>query len=288
MNPFVLILGGAVVWWLFGSKEASAKTLVPAGGGVVVPPAEGEPEIVPSVSPVPGATAEDEDTPGDLAPQANGAAVIPGAVSPGQPPFPAPAQPMTPAIPGLPGVVPGGAVPQITPTLPPQPSAPVPPIIPTTPDPPTPASAAEEPTPGEDIAADTLDVMSTMLAREGHPGWKVHEPKLEPWQKARGLFVDGLFGTKSGLRMGQEVGTIPLVRYWPKGSYPSGTWLRDYQASLRHLASQAPEPRRAQLIKAAEREQGQGFGKAPEAAAEVIQLINHAEAGDDDVMRGTV
>jgi hypothetical protein len=92
------------------------------------------------------------------------------------------------------------------------------------------------------------------------------------------LKQDGQFGPKSALTVAAEIGTVPIVRYWPKGSFPEGRWLSDYQAALQALATSAPEPRSTQLRISAQREAGQGFGSKQSALplSQQIQLAKVA------------
>jgi len=173
--------------------------------------------------------------------------------------------------PQLPPVVQNG-----TPTVPPaQPlPIPIPPILDNYPLPNlTQPGNPSQPT---SIAADTLTAIAAMLAQEKSNKWrKMPEPTLVTWQKNRKLTADGKFGTKSALTMADETGMIPIIRAWPSGSYPEGRWLGDYRAALRAKAASAPEPRKSQLLAAAEREKGQGWG-TPEKP--IISLIHLQEA----------
>lgn len=120
-----------------------------------------------------------------------------------------------------------------------------------------PASPAEQPS---SVSPDTLAMLTTMLAQEHSKHWRIiPEPTAKAWQAARGLTADGDFGTGSALKLATETGMIPIIRGWPKGSVKSKT-VPAYQAALRTLAASAPEPRRSQLLNAALREQGQGYG----------------------------
>ena len=113
--------------------------------------------------------------------------------------------------------------------------------------------------------ADTVAVVKQMLSEEGNgTNWrKSPEPLLKVWQSARGLTPDGDFGTGTALKMAQEIGTLPIIRGWPRGSTLQGPQLSNYQAALLSLANTAPEPRATHLRAAAQREQGQGFGTPP-------------------------
>ena len=164
-----------------------------------------------------------------------------GDVLPGAPPVP------TQTLPGL----------TITPGPAPTPAEP-------------PASPAEQPS---SIPGDTLATVTAMLAEEHSPNWRViPEPTLKPWQSARGLTADGDYGTGTALRMAQETGMLPIIRGWPKGSYLGDGKLAAYQQSLRTLAASAPEPRRSQLLAAAAREQGQGYGTPEKPITTLITL----------------
>lgn len=163
---------------------------------------------------------------------------------------------------------------QVTPPLPPVPTQVLPGLTVTPGPSPTPAeppaSPAEQAGP---IKADTLSVLTSMLAQEHSPHWRIiPEPSLRPWQRARGLLVDGAFGPKTALKMGEETGLIPIIRAWPKGTSLGSPNLRQYQSDLRLLASKATEPRRSQLLAAAMREQGQGYGTPEKPISTLITL----------------
>lgn len=132
-----------------------------------------------------------------------------------------------------------------------------------------PIEHAEKPT---QLPADTADLLRIMLADEKSANWKRRVPELAPWQAARGLKPDQEFGTKSALQMATETGLIPIVRFWPKGSFLEGKWLTDYRRALRTLAMQAEEPRAAQLVAAADRELGQGFGRGQQPISPIIEI----------------
>ena len=110
-----------------------------------------------------------------------------------------------------------------------------------------------------------------MLAEEGTSKWKKVDPMVMAWQSTRGLVSDGKYGPGTAKRMAEEIGTLPLVRYWPRGSLPQ-TALAPYKAELIKIAMTAEEPRKSQLMASAEREQGQGFGTAPKPVSQVVVL----------------
>jgi len=189
----------------------------------------------------------------------------------------APAIPPVPVGPALPPVVnvplPGGGslpvqIPTELPPIPmvfdprvprPTPTETLPPLVVTAGDGSTvevpPVTAAPSAVP-----ADTARLARRMLAEEATGKWKHLDAEVGAWQKARGLKDDGSFGPGTAKRMAQEIGALPIVRFWPKGSYKEGKWLREYQQALLTLAASAPEPRASQLRVAADRERGQGFG----------------------------
>ncbi len=65
----------------------------------------------------------------------------------------------------------------------------------------------------------TVALARTLLARETLPSWKDDmQEDVKEWQKGVGIEDDGKFGLGSIGRMAEEVGILPLVRYWPKGT----------------------------------------------------------------------
>lgn len=126
----------------------------------------------------------------------------------------------------------------------------------------TPAAVPPPPTPAVEkpsaVPADTVAIVAQMLADEAGSNWRKKYPALAAWQAARGLVADQMYGVKSAQRMAQEIGTLPIIRYWPKGTTRE-TALEPYRNAILTLAGSSPEPRRAQLIMSANREQGQAF-----------------------------
>ncbi len=259
----------------------------PSGGVVMVPPDAGDhPDAPPIVAPptngpiqLPGGATFDPTTGQGTLP--NGQPVQLPPLGPlganpagGAPPAGTPNQP-------LPGVMPTAPLPAIPglPPLPPQ-VANLPDLIvpaPSTSSPSLPsAPAAGNPSQVTSAPADTIAAVTAMLAQEAGPKWrKMPEPTLITWQKNRKRTQDGKFGTGDALVMAQEIGTLPIIRAWPKGSFPEGKWLPEYRAALRSIAATAPEPRKSQLLAAIEREQGQGWG-TPEKP--ILSQIHLAEA----------
>ena len=119
---------------------------------------------------------------------------------------------------------------------------------------------------------DTVALVRLLLADEASgKGWKRLYPEVAEWQRSRGLKVDKRFGMVTALRVAQELGTLPLVRYWPKGSQQAKV-VNEYRDALEALAAGAPEPRKAQLLAASAREQGQAFAANPGRPKTVISI----------------
>lgn len=286
----LLLAAGVVTLVIAGSsKTASAKgapdvkpplepplpgnlPIPPSGGIIMVPPNGGDhpdPLQPPLIAPpsggvinLPGGGSFNPTTGQGTLPNGAPVQLPPVASLPGGGAPPAgPAQP-------LPGVVPNAPLPAIPglPPLPPQ----VANLPATLPDPlggltpivvPPLVITGNNPSQVTSAPADTIATVTAMLAQEAGPKWrKAPEPTLVTWQKNRGRATDGNFGTGDALVMAREIGTLPIIRGWPKGSFPTGHWLEDYRTNLRQLAQDAPEPRKSQLMAAAEREQGQGWG----------------------------
>ena len=122
------------------------------------------------------------------------------------------------------------------------------------------------------MSEDTALMVQRLLSAEAKPNWKTKDPVVIAWQKARGLVADGQFGPKTALMVADEIGTVPLVRFWPKNTYPGDGTLEAFQADLLAKANTAPSPRKDQLRAAAEREQGQGYARNVKAAEALITL----------------
>lgn len=131
-----------------------------------------------------------------------------------------------------------------------------------------PAPSATMPSIVDDL---TAAMLKDLLTAEQQPGWKRKYQSVKDWQRARKLKVDGMFGKVSALTLAQEVGTIPLIRYWAKGDQPN-TAVEAYRDALEAIAANAAEPRHAQLLQAAQREQGQGFAANPGPPASLITV----------------
>ena len=249
----LLALGG-ITLAVFHSGEAHADQ-PPAP-----PPPNPDPLPLPSVFPPPGTPLPG----GSTVPSIPGINTLPvPTTNPGIVPLPASTSPFpaTPAPSPLPAGLP--SLPDVLGGLTPIPNPLAQPALPTvTPGPALPPSAppqspAEVPT---SAPADTLALVTSMLNTEKSPHWRITDPLLKGWQSSRGRTADGQFGTGDALAMAKEIGTIPIIRAWPKGSYPGDGKLDTYRASLQQVANAAPEPRASQLRASAARENGQGYG----------------------------
>jgi hypothetical protein len=117
----------------------------------------------------------------------------------------------------------------------------------------------------------TIALAQKMINAESAAGWKTAlKAEIGAWQKKLGLKVDSLFGTKSALKMAEEVGILPLVRYY---SATGGSQLQQvaaYRVALNKLADQfqvsADGVAHAKgLRSSAAYEAGQGYAGTPKA-----------------------
>lgn len=232
----------------------------PGAGGVIVAPPSSAPAGTPIGVVPPPAGAIPGATPGggvSLPLPGGGTVTVPPGTLPNVTTGPGGGTVLT-----LPG---GGQVP-LSPGLPGVPSAPggsvsLPPLV---------VTATGEPT----APGDTIQVAQAMLAAERNgTSWRSTAiPGLADWQRARGLTPDGMAGTGTMLRMAQEIGAIPIVRAWPKGSTIGGHWLPDYKASLQQIANSKTGLHADLLRASAAREEGQGFGTPPKLISTLLTL----------------
>lgn len=269
-----LLAIGGISLAVFHEGEAHADSLPPPG-----PRPDPNPLPLPGIPSLPGLPPLGSvlPPPGTIIPLPNGGATqvpsIPGLNTPAQTqlpsvvvPLPASTSPF-PASP-LPNLSQGGTV-QIPGlgqvTVPPLVVTPGPAPVPSAP----PASPAELP---GSAPADTVALVSSMLSTEQRPHWRIQDPALKAWQRSRGRVADGNFGTGDALALATEIGTIPIIRAWPKGSFPGDGKLDNYRASLQQIANAASEPRASQLRLSAARETGQGYGTPEKPIAHLITL----------------
>ena len=136
----------------------------------------------------------------------------------------------------------------------PQPSPQPVPVVPLQPAPPAQATS-----PVSTVPTDTAAMVSALLDAETRSGWNSTDPNVQVFQKNRGLTADAKFGPGTALKAALEIGTLPLVRFWPLGS-SKAKLLNAYKASLLDLANKSPDPVRAQQLKlSANREDARAF-----------------------------
>jgi len=158
----------------------------------------------------------------------------PGAVLPAQPAAQQPAQPPPAQLPSLP------SLPAAPPAVQPPP-------------------AQQTTSPVSTVAADTAAMVATLLDAETRSGWNKADPNVGVFQKSRGLTVDSKFGPGTALKAALEIGTLPLIRFWPLGS-SKAKLLNSYKQSLLELANASTDPVRAnQLRLSAAREDARAF-----------------------------
>lgn len=136
-----------------------------------------------------------------------------------------------------------------------------------------------EPPPQDDVPDDTAELVALMLDAESTASWKRVEPALKGWQSERGRVVDGKFGPGDAKAMAEEIGTLPIIRFWPTatGTNPQRA-IDEYRAALRVVAAEVGGAHGEQLRQSAVREKGQSFGpptgkpNAPIALGDRIEL----------------
>jgi hypothetical protein len=130
-----------------------------------------------------------------------------------------------------------------------------------------------------------------MLAAEGTSGWRDVSAAVESWQGVVGLGKpDGKFGTGSALRMAQEVGVMPLIRYWSTGGKTLAQQLQAYRVALydraRSVNAAGNPTHAAALVSSAAREKGQGWPKTKTATSPVdFEFPSEAQM---DVVQGNI
>jgi hypothetical protein len=129
---------------------------------------------------------------------------------------------------------------------------------------------AQEETTAQADPIGTIRLARNMIAAEESSNWKTAlQPDIKSWQTRAGLSSDGKFGPKSALRMGEEVGILPRVRYWSKTGGTKTQQLEKYRSNLNALADQleAKNPKMqahaSALRISAVNEDGGGYPAAP-------------------------
>lgn len=265
-------LGLALMFMAGGSKNANAAPAVPD---------DDEDDEEPIQGPVP-----DGQEAGDLDDVVNDAGDILDNLPIPQVPPPVVVQPQPVSPPPFVGPLPGESGPPLKLPIPaprPKPAKPRPPVVlpdlpdlsdlPELPDVedilvpapitlPPPGEVTPAPPP-DDIDPVTLAMLRYLLAREHDADWKELDiPVVRDWQRHEGLVVDGKFGPTGALHLAEQTGLLPIIRAWPRGTFPE-KHLPEFRNKLRAVAAEAEEPRRTHLLAATEREKGQAFGTPP-------------------------
>lgn len=187
----------------------------------------------------------------------------------GETPLP-PTAPTTPSVPALPPA--GGSVTVPTPAgnmtvqLPPGISVTLPGAALPTPTP-TPIQTHET-TPQADPNG-TVSLARQMIGVESQSGWKTAlKAEIQAWQARMRLVVDGKFGPNSALLMADEIGVLPLIRYWSSTGGTKEQQLSSYRTKLLAKANTfkqtaATKPHGVALELSAIHEQGQGYPTSP-------------------------
>lgn len=83
----------------------------------------------------------------------------------------------------------------------------------------------------------TVKLARLMLARETLPNWKEDDldGDIGAWQEELGLKPDNKFGIKSAAVMAEEVGVLPLIRYWPTGTVSKADAEKQYDAAISNV-----------------------------------------------------
>jgi len=118
----------------------------------------------------------------------------------------------------------------------------------------------------EQDTAGSVALAKALIDRESTPNWKAAlKPQIRAWQSIVGLKPDGEFGVAGALRMSQDVGILPLVRYWPAETQEADQ-VPLYQQQINQIASsveQANSMHAIALRLSAGFENGSGYERNP-------------------------
>lgn len=241
---------------------------------VVVEPPEPEPEPEPAAPPA-------APTPGAWVPPPYGEISPPGLAVP-IPVKDLPEEPPSTVEPAEPEPEPVAPPPSLSIPLPGGGTLPLPIAPPAIPPPPPPSPGKPAPLPAEELKSDpdgTIHLARLMIAAESSPGWKAVSDTVKIWQTKKRLTPDGKFGLGGALVMADEVGILPLIRYFAKGT-PTKTSGVDkaraaYMAKADALEREGKKEHADALRMSASYEEGQGWPPNPPPvpeAARVAQL----------------
>lgn len=113
----------------------------------------------------------------------------------------------------------------------------------------------------------TIALAKSMINAESSAGWKTALANdIKVWQARMGLTADGKFGPKSAIKMADEVGVLPLVRYYASTGGTKATQLAAYRTAIGQVASNvyATNPAHSISLRSSQDyEQGQGYATSP-------------------------
>ena len=115
----------------------------------------------------------------------------------------------------------------------------------------------------------TVALARELIEIQSQSGWKTAlQPAIQVWQSRVALTADGKFGPKSALKMADEVGILPLIRYWSATGGTKEKQLSAYRTSLLAKAnvlkqSSMTRPHGIALEVSAVHETGQGYSTSP-------------------------
>lgn len=145
-----------------------------------------------------------------------------------------------------------------------------------------PPLAAEETSPDLDPYG-TVALARLMLAREAMRDWKHDlQEEVKEWQSQPGigLEADGKFGIVSAGKMAEEVGILPLIRFYPSNTYTRQQAIDRYKTAAKDwisFAEQSLPDSEAQILAlraSISREKAQSFGASNPSEQPVIQFID--------------
>jgi hypothetical protein len=143
-----------------------------------------------------------------------------------------------------------------------------------------PPLATEETKPQADPNG-TVKLARQLLDSETRTGWRTaDQAAVKAWQARMKLVADGKFGVKSAMTMADEVGVLPLVRFWPSASASKSSALKKYRNDLHTKAAtieaQGHGDHARALEVSADREDARSFGNpnpAPVTGAERLAAL---------------
>jgi len=126
----------------------------------------------------------------------------------------------------------------------------------------------------------TIALAAQMINAESSKGWKTAlSTPIKAWQSKMKLTADGKFGPKSALLMANEVGILPLIRYYASTGGSQAQQLAAYRTALGALASQvySSNPAHSIALRSSQNyEQGQGYSTSPAAVPATARVAQAA------------